>query len=177
VTVPKRLHSERLGSFVVFDVWRHRVRMLSDVELDVFTLDMADWVTVVAVTAARRVVLIEQPRFGANAMMLETPGGIVDGEEQPPQAGARELREETGYVADRWRSLGWVHPNPAIQGNRIHLMLAEGAELRAPRDLDEHEQIDVHLFEPSDLRAMLDGGKIRHALSALALERALAQQL
>src|SRR5215471_12896515 len=58
-----------------------------------------DWCNVVAITDASEVVLIWQYRFGTDAMSLEIPGGVIDGEESPQDAARRELAEETGYEA------------------------------------------------------------------------------
>lgn len=138
----------------------------------VVTLELPDWVTVVAERRDGLVVLVEQLRYGTNAVSLETPGGILDPGETPIAAARRELLEETGHVARRWRSLGWVHPNPALQGNRIHLFHATDAEVHARPDPDATEGLVVRLLEPEALRRRIARGGLRHALSALALERA-----
>ena len=97
--MPKRIKSELQGQYRVFDVWRHRLDMgPGGPQFDAFTLEMSDWVTVVAMTPDERIVLIRQKRYGVDAVMLETPGGIIDDGEQPMDAALRELREETGLV-------------------------------------------------------------------------------
>lgn len=175
LAIPKRVGSEHLGSFQVFDVYRHRMRSDDDgADFNVHCLTMPDWVTVVALTGSDEVVLVRQLRFGVDEVMLETPGGIIDERESPDEAAARELREETGYVAASLRSLGWVHPNPAIQNNRIHLLVAEGCQPTATKQLDEHESTEVVVVDRASAVRMLRRGDIRHALSALALERAFA---
>jgi 8-oxo-dGTP pyrophosphatase MutT (NUDIX family) len=177
LVLPKRRRSETVGRYSIFDVLRHEVRADDEgsESFHVYGLRMPDWVTVVAVTGARQVVLVRQLRFGVDQVMLETPGGIIDDGETPEQAALRELREETGYVPAELSSLGWVHPNPAIQDNRIHLMLALGAERRAELDHDEHESTEPVELSPAELRQRLGDGGIRPALSALALERAVAR--
>ena len=72
--VPKRLRSEVLGRHVVFDVRRHRVQFSSESELDVYTLEMPDWCTIVALTTEGQVVLVRQHRHGVDDVMLETAG-------------------------------------------------------------------------------------------------------
>jgi 8-oxo-dGTP pyrophosphatase MutT (NUDIX family) len=134
--------------------------------------DMPDWVTVVAITPRDEIVLVRQKRYGIDQLTLETPGGIVDRGETPRRAAARELLEETGYRAKRWRSLGWAHPNPAAQNNRLFMMLATDAEQIAEPLVDANEELDVVVLPRALLRARLRRGGICHALSALALERA-----
>lgn len=177
---PKRLRSEVIGQHRVFDVVRHEVADVAGSAgatsrtYDVFSLVMPDWVTVAACTADGRFVLVRQHRHGIDGIVLETPGGIMDEGETPSQTAGRELREETGYRPGRIESLGWVHPNPAIQGNRLHMRLALDCELVGERSLDEHEDTDPVVMEPHELWKTLRAGEIRHALSALTLERAFA---
>src|SRR4051812_5610502 len=87
-------------------------------------IDTPEWCNIIAVTPEDQLVLIRQYRFGVGASTLEIPGGLVERGEDPAAAAARELEEETGYVAGRVVPLGAVHPNPALQGNRCHSFLA-----------------------------------------------------
>ncbi len=45
---------------------------------------------------APRLVLIRQYRYPLDAFIYELPAGLVDGDETPGQAAAREMKEETG---------------------------------------------------------------------------------
>jgi 8-oxo-dGTP pyrophosphatase MutT (NUDIX family) len=93
-----------------------------------YVLDYPDWAAAVAITADDRLVLVRQWRHGAQRWSLELPGGVVDAADADAMAAARrELREETGFVAETWRYLFAGHANPAIQTNRMHAALALGA--------------------------------------------------
>lgn len=178
--IPRRLTSEVLGEYRVFDVVRHAVVYppaspeLAPRRTDAFCLSMPDWATVAAFTPDGDALLVRQHRHGVDALVLETAGGLVDPGETPIDAAARELREETGYQATRLESLGWVHPNPALQGNRLHLLVAPDVVQVGERELDEHEDTEPVLLPRAELWRMLRSGEIRHALSALCLERAFA---
>ncbi len=91
---------------------------------------------VIALTDREDVVLIRQYRHGIGEVTLEIPGGLMDADE-PLAAAKRELLEETGYRAEEWIDLGYVHPNPAIQNNRCYTFLALGAKLAGAQSLDE----------------------------------------
>ncbi len=138
-------------------------------------LAVADWVNVVPVTPDGEVVLVRQFRHGIGASTIEVPGGVVEAGEEPEVAAIRELEEETGFVASRLESLGWVWPNPAIQDNRVHLFVAWDAREVGPPALDEGEDIAVELVAMDHIPAMLLAGEIRHALVVVSLERALTR--
>jgi 8-oxo-dGTP pyrophosphatase MutT (NUDIX family) len=131
-------------------------------------IEAVDWVNVIAVTAAREVVLIRQYRPGIDEVCLEIPGGMVDDGEAPLVAAQRELAEETGYTAATWQPLGVVAPNPAIQNNRLHSFLATGARPTQPQRLDGSEVIDVETAPLAEVTAMLRDGRIDHALVVAA---------
>jgi 8-oxo-dGTP pyrophosphatase MutT (NUDIX family) len=154
-------------------VHRHAV-VAGTAEYTSFTLELRDWVSVAAVTVDGAFVLVRQHRHGVDAVTLETAGGLIDAGEEPAVAALRELREETGYVAEDVESLGWVHPNPAIQGNRCHLYLARGAREIGVPEGDEHESTEAVLMDAAELSAALQDGRISHALAVVTLLRALA---
>lgn len=142
-----------------------------------YVLEYRDWVHVVALDEADRLLLVRQYRHGAGEMSLELPGGVMDeGETDPVAAGARELLEETGHEAASIRHVTRLSPNPASHTNRVHVLLAEGARLVAPLKLDSSEDIAVELVpwrEALDLA--LAGGmlNVQHVgLLAIALAQA-----
>lgn len=138
---------------------------------DFYVLTCPDWVNVVAIDRAGRVLLIRQPRYGSERTELEIPGGAVEHGEGAVAAGRRELLEETGYGGGRWRSLGWVQPNPAFHRNRCHVCLARGVRPVAPPRLEPAEQIRVVKAAPSRLPGLVARGRITHALVIAAFYR------
>jgi 8-oxo-dGTP pyrophosphatase MutT (NUDIX family) len=156
----------------VFSLRQDRKRRLSEGGSghDFYVLDAVDWVNVVPVTETGDIVFIELYRHGIEASSLEIPGGMIDPEDaDPATAAAREMREETGYEADRLLSIGVVHPNPAIQGNRCHTFLAENARLVGDPRPDETEDIRVVLYPGQEVPRLLREGKITHALVVAGL--------
>jgi len=142
-----------------------------DYALDAVVLRSADWVNVIALTPDQRVVLIRQYRFGSELVTLEIPGGIVDPGEDPRAAALRELREETGFVAERVVALGSIAPNPAIQRNRLYSFLAEGCVLASEQAQDPGEDIEVELRPLAEVDGLLASGAIDHALVVVAFQK------
>lgn len=129
-----------------------------------YVVEAPEWINVVPVTEDGRVVLVRQYRYGIEAPTLEIPGGMCDPGESPIEAARRELREETGYDARELVSLGWVHPNPAVQTNRCHSFLARGAFVAGDPEPDEDEEIEVETVPLASIPDLIREGAITHSL-------------
>ena len=169
----KRLGTRPLGDFKVFSLRRDRIVSPRTGEPhDFYVLDCPDWVNVIPLTPAGRILLIEQYRHGTGETTVEIPGGAVDpGDADPLAAGRRELLEETGCEAAEWTDLGFVHPNPAIQSNRCWTFLAKSCVRAADPKLDPGEDITLREATPEEVRGLLTSGAITHALVVAAFAK------
>lgn len=134
-------------------------------------LEAPDWVTVVAVTSDKRVVMVEQFRFGVGKLTTEPVAGMVDPGEDSLAAGKRELLEEAGFGEGRWRYLGSVQANPAIQDNLCHHWLAEDVVVVQQPAPDAGEAIRVHLMTLEEIKVAIAAGEFKHPLGLSALSR------
>lgn len=131
---------------------------------DMYILEQSNWVNVIPLTADDQVVMIEQWRHGSRTVELETPGGLMDDGEEIEACARRELLEETGYAPDQVIQLGTVYPNPALQKNFQHYVLATNCRKVADLDLDHAEDIAVRLVPLADIPAMIQSGQIKHGI-------------
>lgn len=161
------ISSREIADCRVFTV-RGDLSRNGDLTAEFYVIENPDWVNVIPVTPDGDIVLIEQFRHGVGAPVLEIPGGMIDAGEEPEAAARRELLEETGYESADWRYLGWSHPNPAIQCNRIHHFAAFGAVRTGESSFDEHESIAVRTARPEAVRESIRSGVITHSLVTAA---------
>ena len=115
------------------------------------------------------ILLIKQFRFGNRQMTIEIPGGIVEDDEDPVEAGKRELREETGYSAERIEVFTTLAPNPAIMDNTAHLLLAFNCSKKHETDFDDMEEIETEVVAVKDVQKMLADGTINHSIVVATL--------
>ena len=136
-------------------------------------------VGVVVLDDADRVLLVGQHRYTLGTYAWEIPeGGSPPGE--PPDEGAkRELREETGVVADDWRPLLRFTLSNSIS-DEAGILFAARARHHGEPDPDPTEDLAVRWVPFDEAMAMIgraeivDGMSIM-ALQAVALERAHAR--
>lgn len=172
----ERLGDDTLASYKVFHARRSRRRSpRTGSEIGFFLIDTPDWVTVLPLTDDGHVVMVRQYRHGSERVSLEIPGGLIDPHEtDPAAAAARELREETGFAAERLELLGAMSPNPSMMTNRCHAYLATGCRRVGDLAMDPGEDIEVVLVPLAELDDLLRRGGIDHAivLATLAFWRA-----
>jgi len=162
----RKVESKALGDFRVFTLRVDRkVSPRNGLPHDFYVLDSASWVNVIAATANKELVMIEQFRHGTNTVELEIPGGIMDKTDADPVAtGARELREETGYEGQNARLLGEVFPNPAIMSNTCYTVVIQDCVLKHPTQWDSGEDMVTRLVPMADIPKLVLAKTIRHSL-------------
>jgi ADP-ribose pyrophosphatase len=116
------------------------------------------------------VIFAEQPRFGARKTVIEIVKGGADDGETALACAQRELREELGFVAERWMSLGYTYEIPSIVDKPVELFLAR--DLRSvDTDLENVEHIERLRLPLSDAFAAIADERINDAVTIVALAR------
>ena len=134
-----------------------------------------DYVNVAALTPEGRFLVFRQVKYAVVGESLAPVGGYLEPGEDPLAAAQRELREETGYAADEWHSLGGYRVDANRGAGTGHFFLARGAVPVTARDADDLEEQVLLQLTRADVEAALAAGEFKvmawMAIMALALLR------
>jgi ADP-ribose pyrophosphatase len=105
------------------------------------------------------IVIERQYRHAANQYLWELPAGKLDPGEDALAGAKRELAEETGYSAKKWKPLVEYYASPGFLGESMKVFVAEGLVAGDARP-EEDEKIEFRLVKLSDILKMIDKGAI-----------------
>ncbi len=107
-----------------------------------------------------RVLVERQYRYAARDYLWELPAGRIDPGETPLVAGKRELLEETGYHARRWKRALHFYSSPGFLDETMTIFLARQLTAGDAQPEDD-ESIECELIPLSKVIGMVLSGKIR----------------
>jgi ADP-ribose pyrophosphatase len=106
-----------------------------------------------------RVLLERQYRYAADDYLWELPAGRVDPGENPLAGAKRELIEETGYRAAKWKRALFFYPSPGFLDETMTVYLARGLKAGKAQP-EEDESIECRLTPLSRALRMVRSGEI-----------------
>jgi ADP-ribose pyrophosphatase len=124
------------------------------------------------------IVMERQYRHAAQQFLWELPAGKLDAGEEPLAGAQRELEEETGYRAKKWKPLVEYYGSPGFLGESMKVFLAEGL-LAGDAHPEDDEDIEFRLVKLSDVVKMIEKGAIKDGktlCSVLLYARQLARK-
>jgi 8-oxo-dGTP pyrophosphatase MutT (NUDIX family) len=114
--------------------------------------------------------LVQQFRFGTNTMEWELPGGLIEEDESPEQAVAREIMEETGLICRDISPIGRIPSNPVFMDHYVyHFAAYTHTQTQTIPRQDDGEWIRMRWFSVKEVFQLVKEGQVRHphTLSAL----------
>jgi ADP-ribose pyrophosphatase len=115
-----------------------------------------------------RVLLERQYRYAADEYLWELPAGHIDPGEAPAHAAKRELLEETGLTAKRWKRALKFYVSPGILDETMEVYLATGLTVGKAQP-EEDERIQTRFFPLPAALKMAQNGSIRDAKTLTSL--------
>ena len=164
----KVLSSKMAFEGAVFGVRTDRVIEPGGVEVTRDIVTHTGSVVVLPVFPNGDILLIRQYRHTIGDYLWELVAGRVEEGEAPAVAARRELLEETGYTARRFRKLLVAYPTPGFVSESMTLYVAEGLREGAPRP-DADERITMRRFSRKEIENWLRRGRLRDAKSILGV--------
>lgn len=166
----KLLDSRQVFSGRVFNLTKETWRGPNEKTFERQTIVHPGAVGMVPFKSARKLILIRQFRPAVRKELLEIPAGTIEAGERPLVCAKRELAEEIGFAARKWKKLGTIYSAPGFCSERLVLYKAwDLSPSYAEKDEDEH--IDAVEMSMTEVKSAVTSGKICDAktLSALLL--------
>lgn len=169
ISPPEKQDTEIPYTSEQFDVRRDVVSGTHD-RLETEYLDTTDAVIVIAITSTDRIVVVEEWRQSVERFDIGLPGGQLELTDETPKAAARrELREETGYEADRLVPMQSFEPLNSLLNTTIHFFIAPDCRKTGAPEPDADERIRVRTESIESLRTWVRDGTISDMTTAVAL--------
>lgn len=137
--------SETLHTGAIFALRTDHVRMPGGKIATREVVEHYGAVGVVAMDDDGNIPMVYQYRHAFGRRLWELPAGLLDvGGEAPHLTAARELQEEAGLKAERWRVLVDLDSTPGFSDESVRVYLATGLT-RVDRPEAHHEEADMTL--------------------------------
>ncbi len=124
---------------------------------------------VVPVDSEGNTYLVRQYRTPLSEVLTEIPAGKLDyiGEDYL-EAAKRELKEETGFTAEKWTLLTKMVTTPGFTNETIAVYLAEGLS-KGETDLDDDEFIELEKLPLKEAVAQIRSGALKDGKTVVGL--------
>jgi len=131
---------------------------------------------VIAMDDQQNLWLVGQYRYTLNAYSWEIPEGGSPYAENPLEGAKRELKEETGLVAEQWQELFRMHLSNSVSDEIAIIYLATNLtqEEAAPEDTEELQLQKVSVDRAYE---MVETGVITDSMSVAAITKIKLMQL
>ncbi len=166
----KSLRKDPSIDLKLFDAsFEYLINPRNNKEVKIVRLSGPDACNVITIMEDGRFLFVRQFRFGTNEYTLEVPGGLMEEGEDQLLSAKRELVEETGYTAPRWKFISSVPSNPVYLDCYVHHWIAEGANLTDPTKMDDAEDLEIVLLTAEEIIPAIQSGRINHPHTISAL--------
>ncbi|MCM1264884.1 MAG: NUDIX hydrolase [Candidatus Gastranaerophilales bacterium] len=166
----KTLSSEYVFNGKVIDVKRDEILVSNGHKSLREVVEHSGGVVILALQD-KNILTVRQFRYPLRDISIELPAGKLEKDENPDFAAKRELEEETGYIANKWTSLGYIYTSPGFCTEKLYLYLAQELTYKQQKP-DEDEILKCESYSIDEILSMIDNGIINDSKTICALQRA-----
>jgi len=117
-----------------------------------------------------QLLLIRQYRYAAGGPIWEIPAGRLEAGESPEECARRELLEEAGATARRWKRLTSIFTTPGFTDERIHLFAAFDLVVKPESQRREPDEfMETKALPTSQVLSMIRDGELVDGKTAVAV--------
>ncbi|MGI6204879.1 MAG: NUDIX hydrolase [Anaerovoracaceae bacterium] len=113
----------------------------------------------VAITDDNKIIMVKQFRKPFERVMTEVPAGKIEPGEDPDTTVRRELKEETGFTAEKYELLSVMYPSVGYTTEKLYIYLCTGLSV-GETDFDFNESIEIHKFDFREIYKKVLAGEI-----------------
>lgn len=125
-------------------------------------------VGVLALDQDRNIYLVGQYRFAIDAYSWEIPEGGSPENTDPVLGARRELKEETGLVAENWELLLTMHLSNSVSDELAYVYLATGL-VQETAEPEETEELMIRKIAFEEAVQMVGSAEITDSMSVAAI--------
>jgi len=126
-----------------------------------------DFTMIVATDPVGKVVMIKEYKYAINEQIWTLPAGHIESNEAILENAAKELREETGYVAEELEELGILNDYPSKDCHNEHVVRAHNITPGPTKHEATESILSTELFTPEEIKQKIKSGEI-HASGVIA---------
>lgn len=123
----------------------------------------------------KHLVLLRQYRYGAGKTLWEIPAGTLHKGEKPLACAKREIIEETGYRAAKWKKITSFFASPGFNTEEIHAFEAHGLTA-GKAALEEDEVLETKIVSLKETAQLIKRRQICDAKSLVPLFYVLSER-
>ncbi len=130
---------------------------------DFFTVEIREWVLVVAFTPDNKIVLVKQYRQSTGEDLIELPAGVIDNNESPEDTIKREFLEETGMELNNLSKMATWFNMSGKSNSKFTAFFGITNNHIGNQKLDNEENIEIILKNPKEVIQMINSSEIKSA--------------
>ena len=164
----KTISSERIYEGRILNLRKDKVHVKDNKTSYREIVEHNGGVALAAITSEGKMVMVKQYRKAAEKAILEVPAGKIEKGEDHRLTAERELKEETGYSAEKIEFITSFYSSIGYSTEVIYLYQATGLT-PGETDFDDNESIEILEFDLPELKKMIFSGEIEDAKTLAAI--------